>query len=196
MKHSFWEPRGATQTHNVGTLQHFGSSYWQSSMLKWCIILLCFLSSHRISAPSFSFFFVSSSLWSLLATCKMNKCIFYCRSCSWTNEIQMSCITDFVQEETLLQGVWQTVFGASLTPLTHMSLLHLWWHWRLSRFLLFDLRIGADKAYTTLACNRHLSIVEPSHATREAEYQQYLMFYFTFIRVYYLTTVSSRIIFE
>ena len=34
---------------------------------------------------------------------------------------------------------------------------------------LFDLRVGDDKAYiTTMACNRHLSIVELSPATREA----------------------------
>ena len=34
---------------------------------------------------------------------------------------------------------------------------------------LFDPRVGDDKAYiTTMACNRHLSIVELSPATREA----------------------------
>ena len=34
---------------------------------------------------------------------------------------------------------------------------------------LVDPRVGCDKAYiTTLVCNRHLPIVELSHATREA----------------------------
>ena len=57
---------------------------------------------------------------------------------------------------------------------------------------LVDPRVGCDKAYiTTLVCNRHLLIVELSHATREAG-QQYLVFYFTFVRVYYLTTVEGK----
>ena len=57
---------------------------------------------------------------------------------------------------------------------------------------LVDPRVGCDKAYiTTLVCNRHLPTVELSHDTREAG-QQYLEFYFTFVRVYYLTTVEGK----
>ena len=49
-----------------------------------------------------------------------------------------------------------------------------------------------NKAYiTTLVCNRHLLIVELSHAIRDAG-QQYLEFHFTFVRVYYLTTVEGK----
>ena len=57
---------------------------------------------------------------------------------------------------------------------------------------LIDPRVGCYKAYiTTLVCNRHLLIVELSQATRDAG-EQYLEFHFTFVRVYYLTTVEGK----
>ena len=45
--------------------------------------------------------------------------------------------------------------------------------------------------YHHIGCNRHLPIVEPSFATREAG-QQNLVLSFTFVRVYYLTTVEGK----
>ena len=57
---------------------------------------------------------------------------------------------------------------------------------------LVDPRVGCNKAYiTTLGCNRHLLIVVLPHDTRDAV-QHYLEFHFTFVRVYYLTTVERK----
>ena len=57
---------------------------------------------------------------------------------------------------------------------------------------LVDPRVGCNKAYiTTLVCNRHLLIVDLPHVTRDAG-QHYLEFHFTFVRVYYLTTVEGQ----
>ena len=57
---------------------------------------------------------------------------------------------------------------------------------------LIDPRVGCNKAYiTTLVCNRHLLIVDLPHDTRDAV-QHYLEFHFTFVRVYYLTTVEGK----
>ena len=57
---------------------------------------------------------------------------------------------------------------------------------------LIDPRVGCNKAYiTTLVCNRHLLIVVLPHDTRDAV-QHYLEFHFTFVRVYYLTTVEGK----
>ena len=57
---------------------------------------------------------------------------------------------------------------------------------------LVDPRAGCNRAYiTTLVCNRHLLMVDLPHATRDAG-QQYLEFHFTFVRVYYLTTVEGK----
>ena len=57
---------------------------------------------------------------------------------------------------------------------------------------LIDPRVGWNKAYiTTLVCNRHLLIVDLPHDTRNIV-QHYLEFHFTFVRVYYLTTVEGK----
>ena len=57
---------------------------------------------------------------------------------------------------------------------------------------LVDPRVGCNKAYiTTLVCNRHLLIVDLPHVTRDTG-QHYLEFHFTFVRVYYLTTVEGK----
>ena len=57
---------------------------------------------------------------------------------------------------------------------------------------IIDPRVGCNKAYiTTLVCNRHLLIVDLPHDTRNTV-QHYLEFHFTFVRVYYLTTVEGK----
>ena len=109
----------------------------------------------------------------------------------------MSCLLlTLHRTEYCFKGVWEAA-SASLVLLLSYPWPHVLVASRLTLASvagpwLVDPRVGGDKAYiTTLACNRHLPIVEPSYATREAG-QQYLVFYFTFVRVYYLTTVEGK----
>ena len=75
--------------------------------------------------------------------------------------------------EYWFRGVWEAA-SASLVlihsyPWPHVLVASMVTLASVADPRLFDPRVGDDKAYiTTMACNRHLSIVELSHATREA----------------------------